>query len=1210
MVQSDMTCSAAIKEYFTYLDEKTIKAHSVAVQARKKCFDPEDFVEVKLAKNMAERVVGLISVLAPKIEGSGVVERIIELEQEFGSQDWRVAMKIALEIAQQKYVQFDSEVEAIEVGIRTGFAYVTVGVVSSPLEGLTSIELIERRDGKGKFFRLNYAGPIRNAGGTAAATSVLIADYVRKQMGYAKYDPDEKEIKRCFAELEDYHQYVANLQYFPYKEESEFLLKNIPVEIAGDASEKRELSNAGLKDLPRVETNFLRSGYCLIHSSCIPLKSPKLWKKLKEWGHDFGMHDWDFLGEHVTFQKELKAKFAKDGDSKDSSEEVAVDINQSELHKAYDVHSHVKPDPTFVKDLVGGRPVIGHPMKSGGFRLRYGRSRASGYSGQSIHPATTSVLNDLIAIGTQLKVERPGKAAAFTPCDSIDGPIVKLKNGSVIKVRTAQQGSEINNAIEEIIYVGDVLINYGDFFDRAATLIPPGFVEEIWIHYVKKALHEKTKDKASFAQVLDLPQDFVSSLLVKPLTTKVSFSSAKKISSILNVALHPQHIFYYNEITFDQLKDLLFWFANANYMLETPKIVFPLSEEFNKAKRALELLGVAHTVDENRVEITGDEALALSYTLNIRSQFDAKDALEVFNSFDKKNAFVLDIINELSPVPIRDKSGIFIGARMGRPEKAKMRKLTGSPHGLFPVGEEGGRLRSFQSALEKGKVTSNFPVFECPNCQNKTPLRICEMCETKTIRQKINRKTKETVSSQAVENDDPDFMDYKEWSVPIRSLFEYCLKKMNTKIYPDLIKGVRGTVGKDHSTEHLLKAILRAKHGVHVNKDGTIRYDASELTLTHFKPFEIGAPVKKLVELGYTHDVYGSPLTKDDQVLELRSQDLVLPQCPDSPEEGSADVLIRATQFVDEELEKLYDLPAFYNVKTQEDLIGHLIIGLAPHTSAGSVGRIIGFSQTQGMLAHPLFHAAMRRDCDGDESCFFLQLDAFLNFSQKFLGRSRGSTMDAPLVLTTLLNPAEVDDMAFNVDTVSSYPLDFYEACNAYKKPWDVKIERIDDNLFTQKQFEGMMFTHPVSNINEGILCSAYKTLPSMPEKIERQMDLAKKIRAVNQSDVARLVIEKHFIRDTKGNLRKFSLQQFRCVGCNEKYRRPPLSGKCTTCGGKIIFTISEGSIMKYLEMSITLAEEFNVSDYLKESLYLTKHRITDVFGIEKEKQAGLGDFI
>jgi DNA polymerase II large subunit len=112
---------------------------------------------------------------------------------------------------------------------------------------------------------------------------------------------------------------------------------------------------------------------------------------------------------------------------------------------------------------------------------------------------------------------------------------------------------------------------------------------------------------------------------------------------------------------------------------------------------------------------------------------------------------------------------------------------------------------------------------------------------------------------------------------------------------------------------------------------------------------------------------------------------------------------------------------------------------------------------------------------------------------------------------------------------------------------------------------------------------------------------------AVDESDVARLVIEKHFLKDTKGNLRKFSMQQFRCVKCNEKYRRPPLIGKCLKCNGKIIFTISEGSVIKYLEPSISLAEKYNVPVYLKQTLELLQRRIEGMFGKEKEKQEGLG---
>jgi DNA polymerase II large subunit len=284
-----------------------------------------------------------------------------------------------------------------------------------------------------------------------------------------------------------------------------------------------------------------------------------------------------------------------------------------------------------------------------------------------------------------------------------------------------------------------------------------------------------------------------------------------------------------------------------------------------------------------------------------------------------------------------------------------------------------------------------------------------------------------------------------------------------------------------------------------------------------------------------------------------------------------------------------------------------LVVGLAPHTSAGIVCRIIGFSKTQGFFAHPYIHAATRRDCDGDEACVILLMDAFLNFSKQYLPSSRGSTMDAPLVLTSTLAPAEVDDMVLDIDIAWQYPLELYEAALQYKMPWEIKIRQIKAQLGKPEQYEGFGFTHDFTDMNETVRCSAYKTLPSMEDKLRGQMELAEKLRAVDMSDVARLVIEKHFLKDTKGNLRKFGMQEFRCVNCNEKFRRPPLVGKCTECGGKVIFTISEGSVVKYLEPTISLAKKYNVSTYLQQSIELLQFRIEGVFGKDKEKQTGLG---
>ena len=73
-----------------------------------------------------------------------------------------------------------------------------------------------------------------------------------------------------------------------------------------------------------------------------------------------------------------------------------------------------------------------------------------------------------------------------------------------------------------------------------------------------------------------------------------------------------------------------------------------------------------------------------------------------------------------------------MGSRMGRPEKAKMRKLTGSPHGMFPVGAEGGRLRDFNAAIAKGKVTADFSLHKCDKCNKQTIYSKCHICDAGT----------------------------------------------------------------------------------------------------------------------------------------------------------------------------------------------------------------------------------------------------------------------------------------------------------------------------------------------------------------------------------------------------------------------------------------------------------------------------------------------
>lgn len=1157
--------SEYMQRYFDTIEKEVLQCYEVATAAKKQGFDPEKKVDIKLAKNMAERVEGLISVAAPQLIGSGVTQRIMELEKEYAALDWRVALKIALEVAQEKFCTFKDKREAMEVGIRTGFAYQTAGIVAAPLEGFTHLKLKKTYDGK-EYFSAWYAGPIRGAGGTAAAFSLLLTDYVRTHMGYAKYDPGEKEINRYKTEIYDYHERVTNLQYLPSLEELDFLLRHIPVQVDGDPTEARDVSN--YKDTPRVETNKIRGGMCLVLAEGLSQKAPKLWKRLQIWGPEFGI-DWNFLGEFLKLQKMIKAK--KKGTETGKKEKLSANY-------------------TFIADMVAGRPVLTHPLASGGFRLRYGRCRTSGFSAAAINPATMVLLHKFIAIGTQLKVERPGKAASITSCDTIHGPVVLLEDGSVKNIETMEQARLCKDKVKEILYVGDILFNYGDFSENGHMLVPPGYNEDWWVQHLEKMMKQNNEVLQK-----EKKQELIDAKIFK------SFRDCLAYTDYYNVPLHPVYTYYWAQISQQEFEALLQ--ALSSVKILEAKIIFPWKPTL---KRTLELLGIPQIFINNEfIVIEKDDAEAVLFSFGIKQY---EDIAKTQAQYDPTKS-ILENINCFAKVTIKDKAGTSIGCRMGRPEKAKMRELTGSPHILFPVGKEGGRLRSFQAAEGTKKIVADFQCFSCPQCQKETVFGVCHTCHIPanqlffcSVCGKIPNAVCPLHGKAA---------SYKKTELPIHAYFQECVTFLQIKQIPELIKGIRGTSNEDHVAEYLGKGILRAKWNVRVNKDGTIRYDMSELPLTHFKPEEIGTSVEKLRELGYEKDIDGKELADPDQLVELLPQDVILPAAQDALDEPSDAVLFRTAQCLDEMLEKIYHLPPFYKIKTKKDLVGHLVICLAPHISAGVVGRIIGFSKTQGFFAHPLMHAALRRDCDGDEASVNLLLDGLINFSRRYLPARIGArTMDAPLVLTSKVVPTEVDDQVLGLDVVWEYPLELYEAAEEYKNPWDVPVEQMKNRVNTPQQYEKIGFTHFSSNINLGVTCSAYKELPSMEEKLLGQMALAEKIRAVNETDVARLVIEKHFLKDIKGNLRKFSQQNFRCVACNEIYRRPPLIGRCSRCSGKLMFTISEGSVVKYLELSIKLGEKYNISPYLKQSLELLQRRVYAVFGKEKEKQEGLGKWV
>jgi len=1099
-----VVCSESMEEYFSALQHEVDLCYEVARKARSRGIDPELEVEIPQAYDLAARVEKLLS----EWDVEGVAARIRELGRDHNREE--VSLLIAKEYAK---LPAKSREFAIERAVRVGLAVLTEGILVAPLEGITNVAIGRNQDGT-DYLTLFYSGPIRSAGGTGQAMSVLIADVVRRELGIGRYVPTNGEAERFKEEIPLYRS-CQHLQYTPTNEEIELIARNVPICIDGEGTEDAEIS--GFRDLPRIATNRVRGGACLVIAEGLCLKAPKVQKHVKRLGID----GWEFIDQIL----DLKKKGVEDGGAE------------------------IAPSTKFLKDMLAGRPVLAYPSRVGGFRLRYGRSRATGLAALAMNPATMTLLGEFVAVGTQVKIERPGKAGAITPCESIDGPLALLENGDLVKVETRAEALALRQQLKEVVDVGEILIPYGEFVENNHLLMPAGYCIE-WHR-------EELLDKCG-----SLPDDW----------EHPTFTRALDMAKTYGVPLHPDHNFFWSDLGVNDILDL------RKRVLQTGRVAEStlLLQNDPLTKSLLEELGVPHRVVGPELAVDPSRSHALLLGIGLGSSEDRiVSVAEIPKDVEKS----LELVSALAGVEIRAKAVTRIGARVARPEKARERRMKPPPHGLFPVGINGGPQRIVNQAADIGQLRIDLGVRLCRVCGTKTFLTLCPC------------------GSHTVPTGTTEFQD-----VPVKEIFYGAVDRLREKRSME-VKGVQGMISRNKTPETIEKGILRAKHGVFVFKDGTVRIDATDVPLTHFKPAEVGTDVETSRSLGYTHDYLGTELNSPDQLVELKVQDVIIP-------DSCVEYLIQTAGFVDDMLEKVYGIAPFYRVSRKEDLVGKLVVGLAPHTSGGVLARIVGFTKARAGYAHPFFHAAKRRNCDGDEDSIILLMDCLLDFSRSFLPEKRGGLMDAPLVLTTKLDPNEIDKEAHNIDVGSRYPLEFYRATQRYAHPKEIEpaMDLVSARIGTVLQYEGFAFSHQVSDIAAGPTTSAYTSLETMDDKLRAQISLGIKIRAVDVADVVHRIITRHLLPDIQGSLKSFTGQQLRCSKCGTKYRRMPLKGKCY-CGHRLTLTVHEAGVSKYLERAKEIGTEFNVPQYTLQRISLLENSINSLFQSDKVKSPKLDEF-
>ena len=493
---SDIKMPDYYLDYYSNLSTETYSIFEKAADAKSSLVDSSGIIEPKIAFDLADRV--------SKMHEIDIAEPLRELLKINGKE--LSALILSKEIALGKYTLSDASLEnKLDLAVRVGLAIVTEGVTIAPLQGINEVTIKKNKDGT-EYLSVSIAGPMRSAGGTESAVTMLIADHVRKAVGLTKYQANsfDDETGRFVEELRIYEREASSFQFHILDEDIEHVISNLPVELDGVDTDPFEVVNH--KSMTRIKTDRVRGGALRVLNDGLIGRSKKLLKRIELYNLD----GWEWLND-------LKG---------------AVQTGENQENAA----------AKRMREVITGRSVLSMPNKLGGFRLRYGRACNTGFAAVGVHPVVGEILDHTIVVGTKIKIDIPGKGATIAFVDSIDTPIVRLKNGNVVKIRDVKHGLEIKNEIEKILHLGDILISFGDFLENNAQLIPSGYVEEFWIEELKQKIQKYEPDDQYLKQFL----------------TKIpTIDEALKISLDFQIPLHPQYLYFWDKISSEDLGQLL-----------------------------------------------------------------------------------------------------------------------------------------------------------------------------------------------------------------------------------------------------------------------------------------------------------------------------------------------------------------------------------------------------------------------------------------------------------------------------------------------------------------------------------------------------------------------------------------------------------------------------------------------------------------------------
>ncbi len=1129
--------SSLDRTYFDSLSEDYSKAKFAATEAKKEGVDLDSSPQSQEVCDMADRLELITGI-------KGFAESLRKMDSSLSAT--QLALKSAEDIALGRFGFLNKE-QIMNLALQASLSVVTSSVSMIPYSDITSVVI--KKNGDGTSYPAVLFGQI---GSTLTpiegAFLLLIADRIRVMIGLEKYHVNsvgDDEVSRFIEEIGIYQREHDAATFRITEEDLRLVLQNIPVEIDGRGTEDSEV--VVHRNLQRIKDNRVRGGALQILIEGIVGKH----SRVLELAQALQVPEWDWL-----------AKIKSNPMSKEPKGEVAYILN-------------AKP----------GKPVLSLPDAPGSFRLRYGRAENTGSGSFGFHPAVFELLDSPLSTGTRIKISIANRIGTAGVVDSLRPPMVRLQDGEVRNINNLLEAEQCKNHLDKIIDLGDVLASPSEFLHSNQPLEASGYVEEWWISDVRKAMEDRHLNLQQLSTSTSLDLDRLTLLLENSLTVKPTLSEALKFSDILEVPLHPSYSFFWDLLT---IKDIFFLREAIVDFQENPPEPAALSITNSvDAKRCLELAHIPHKVQGPLLKLYGEDAKATYLTLT------PDKPIPLGTSYSD----TLNLLRFLSGVEIRRKSSQYIGVAMRKVEISNERKMRPPVHVLFPVGTKGIQSRDVLQSHHIPSVTE-LNIRSCRSCGASSPYGSCPFCEAKTLQLYYCPSCKRERMNEQCPDCKADTLPYTNVVPHTQDLLRAASDTVGLQPYPPL-KGVSQLGNRSRTPERLEKGILRQRHNLTCFKDGTVRYDVVNAPLTHFKPLQFHLDLKTMQELGYVTDKFGKPLESEDQIVELKPQDIILPQ-------DSGDHLKRLSNYLDDVLTRFFKVKAFYDAQSQRDLVGALAVGISPEASLGIVGRIIGFTDARVCYAHPFWHAAKYRDCGGDVDSITLLMDVLLNFSPSLCPDHVTGLLDTPVMIEPVVLPSFSHRKPSFFDRLDSYPLEFF--LRTSERPSVHSLEGIlQATSEANRVGRNYLYTHWSTSTVTSQPRSSYSIPGPMPDKVSRQIATATKIQTVDVDGLISSLLNNYLVKEIIITLDAYSTQEFRCRGCGEVYRRPPLKGTCLTCGKELIPSVSLSTVEKYVLLANELINTHHIAQPTKDKVTLALENLRLLS--EYKKQTSIVDF-